>query len=228
MPRKNAPPMDRDIGLAAGTKRRDLSSADVDSLARPGACTHFTLNAGTPFARPGGRMPARAARATSSEGVGAALRGEPPDPSSSRPRRSQPPGSGVGSLLSPAVADGVPSEPMVHFTLVDGIAMEKPKGGRNSARKPADTVNPLAGGQTDGRSGCGRRHFQQPERGSVFCTGAPDAPRGKAKSVIDMSTVIGSLLQDGTGADGVRVGEVRKHDYRIYLGRPGRPVSRQL
>jgi hypothetical protein len=111
---------------------------------------------------------------------------------------------------------------------VGGIAMEKPSGGRNSAHKPADSANPLAGGQTAAMRGSGRRHFPQAERASVFRTGAHTPPRGKAKSGVDMSTVVGSLLQDGAGASGVRVGEVRKHDYRIGMGRPGRPAAKQL
>lgn len=204
-----------DMSAAAGRSRHDFTTAEVNAMAQPGACTHFTLNGGTPFARPGGRKPAAGQLgASSSEGVGAVMRGEPPVADTSRSKKSRQPGS-IGDVIAPDPS-APPPYPLVHFTLVGGVSVGKSSGGRSNANRPG-SANPILGdADAADPHRSGRKHFSEhattPTRDLMQSKGKPTAA--------DTATVVGSLLRGGAAADGSRRGEVLKHDYRVTQSRP--------
>lgn len=227
MAQKDARPAMCDPTPPAGSRRHALTTAEVDAMGQPGACTHFTLNSGAPFARPGGRKPA--GKPVGSEGVGAALRGDGPEPSHCRPRLVPSKSAGARDLIAPTASGSVSDEPIVHFTLVDGVPMEKTKGGRSISNRPAGCGDPIVGGNSHAEHKSGRRHFHGAVSSSILLADDPAAsmePCRKSSSGFNMSTVVGSLLRDCEAVDGLRLGEVRKHDYRIGMGRPNlRPAA---
>lgn len=189
---ENAPPPPPRPPTAAGySQRSNLSTADFERMAKPGSAFHFTLNAGAPFLRAGGRG-ARAehvdqVRLLMSEAV--ALTDAPREA-----KRRARDGAGVAASLAPP-ATIVPCNP--------------PSFPRSR--------NPLQGESSEAHRS-GRRRFEQASVASQDCIepSRKTMPR-KAKPALDMATVVGSLLVEPSAA---RHASIPRNDHRVCLRRP--------